>query len=218
MELLKNKYQLLQFISMVFISLCCTNKRGPNFNSAVVNINDIGIVKQNGTFDSLGNKKGKWTGYFSNDSIGYIGFYENGVRDSVWVYYNYLGVIEKKEQYFRGLKNGITSYYSEGILYDEVEFKDDKKNGRHTHYYGPDKVNFYQEYKDGFFDGIYTLFYEDGKVKQKGKFKMGRCVGEWLLFSNNGEVVEKTIYDSLSTKYREIKYSLNGKIISDEIK
>lgn len=186
-----------------------TNKEGAK---------DSLIVKETGKLDSNGNRTGKWTGYFSGNKIGYLGYYENGLKDSAWIFYNPLGLIVKKEHYSKGLKNGITSIYSEGILYDEVEFKNDKKNGRHSHYSSPKQLNYYQEYKDGYFDGEYVLFFEDGSIKQKGKFVHGRCVGEWLIFYSNGAIMEKTVYASFSAKYREIKYNQDGFVISDETK
>ena len=181
-------------------------------------LNDTLIVREKGNFDSLGKKVGKWVGYLANDTIGYIGYYKEDAKDSGWKFFNPMGKIQKEENYVKGLKNGYTRIYSDGKLYDEVEFKGNKKSGRHTHYFSSGRVNFYQEYKDGFFDGDFVAFFEDGKIKQKGRFSHGRCVGEWLLCYPNGTVKEKTIYDSLSPKFREIKYGLHGEIVSDEIK
>ncbi len=216
MEAIRWQYNILLLLCVLICIASCTNDN--IHQSKDVGKTDAQIVYEKGVSDTLGNRNGRWVGYLSNDSVGYIGYYKAGLRDSLWMFFNHLGMKEKEEHYDNGLKNGVTRVYSDGILYDELIFTNDKKNGRHTHYYSTGKVNFYQEYKDGFFDGDYVLFFEDGKIKQKGRFEHGRCVGEWLLYSYVGEIIEKTIYDSISTKYREIKYGSNGEIISDEIK
>jgi antitoxin component YwqK of YwqJK toxin-antitoxin module len=212
--------KLIILITLSFIMTQCEIPKR-NKNLAIHNegnFEDSLMLRNVGKIDKDGRKIGKWTGYFSNSKVGYVGYYKNGLKDSSWYYYNDRGILEKKEQYINGLKNGITSIYSDGNLYDEVEFVNDKKHGKHTHYYSPTKVNFYQGYKDGYFDGDFILFFEDGAVKQKGKFSHGRCIGEWVEFSSNGSIIEKTIYYSDSKKYREIKFNQNKDTISDIIK
>ncbi len=211
--------KLLGLFFILFFTQCTINTRENNLENAITKtVIDTGIIKEVGEFDSIGKKIGKWCGYFVNDQIGYLGYFRNGLKDSVWEFYNKSGTIEKKERFSNGLKNGNTSIYSDGVLYDEMEFKDDKKHGWHKHYYGPNKINFYQRYSEGFFDGDYVLFFENGRIKQKGQFAKGRSVGEWQSFSQTGAIIEKTIYYSFSTKYREIKYSEDGKVTSDMTK
>ena len=120
--------RLILLSTVLFITLCTFNrKEKSSVNNGVEDPKINTIIKEIGLLDNNGKRTGKWIGYFKNNIIGYLGYYLNGLKDSTWDFYNHLGIMEKREHYSKGLKQGVTSIYSEGILYDEVEFKNDKK-------------------------------------------------------------------------------------------
>ncbi len=191
MEKLGIRWGFIHILCM-FTLVFCNRKIQEKSDDLTLN----SFIKEIGSFDSLGNKTGLWIGYYNNKTVAYKGNYLKGLKDSIWVYYNIDGDIDKIERFEIGRKNGLTKIYSKGNLYDEINYKNDVKDGKHTHYYTTsNKINFLQEYRNDTLHGEFKLFFENGKLKQHGAFKNGRNIGEWLTFSERGEIIERIFYE-----------------------
>ena len=89
-------------------------------------------------------------------------YYENGVLGSDVISYNLTGC--------------STWWYPNGELMEEVEYKNGRRHGRHTVYYGNGNVEMSGKYSGGFYDrgikdGEWTYYDSLGRVKKREWFR-----------------------------------------------
>ena len=68
--------------------------------------------------------------------------------------------------------NGVSkSYYKNGQIKSEGNFKDNKQDGQWRWYYDNGQLKSKVYYKDGKEDGLSDFYYKNGQLKQKGNYK-----------------------------------------------
>jgi len=212
------KKQLLLFLGSIAFLFIAIFFIFPRFSEDTNdNFSDEPVVKEDGGFDSTGSKSGLWKGYYKNGNEAYHGNYQSGLKEGAWNYFTKDGKLFKHLTYNNGLKNGKVSIFSDGRLYDEISYTNGKKNGKHIHYSATGSVNYVQEYKNDSMSGEFIIYSATGKITQKGSLSDGKNVGEWRMYNDQGSLTEVNVFDTLTSTYREIKFSLNGDTLSDKI-
>lgn len=123
--------------------------------------------------------------YYQGSTIAAEGNYVNSIKDSIWNYYSfYEKTLSNKENYVHGKKNGFSiSYYSTGKKAEEVEYKNDIKDGKWRQYYedGTDKL--IAGFIQGKREGDFLFFYPNKSLEWKGFYKNDKKSGVWQHFT-----------------------------------
>jgi antitoxin component YwqK of YwqJK toxin-antitoxin module len=96
--------------------------------------------------------------------------------------------------YVNNRRMGLFSYYENGKLKTEANYKSDRLDGVGKVYYENGKVSTETNYKDGKHDGLMRTYYEDGTLKEEMGYKNDKLNGVMLSYYRNGKIeVEKTL-------------------------
>lgn len=121
----------------------------------------------------------------------YIG--EN--KDSVWTYYDDMGVLISRETYSQGKKNGKAFvYFPDGVVSEEFMYKNDLKNGPFKQYFDKNVVKAEGNYADGLIDGKASYYFPNGVTVATGYYKKGLKIGPWIYRTQDGKIKEKELY------------------------
>ena len=85
----------------------------------------------------------------------------------------YRGAIDKNYKPYTGISK---SYYEDGKLKSEENYKDDKRNGISKSYYKNGKLEREANYKDGKLEGISKSYYKNGKLEREENYKEDELV------------------------------------------
>ncbi|NVO04030.1 MAG: toxin-antitoxin system YwqK family antitoxin [Bacteroidetes bacterium] len=125
--------------------------------------------------------------YQPNGKVLGYGNYIDNKKDSLWKFYNDLGVLVSEEFYKNFKKNGLFKvYYYTGELSEQVNWMNDKKNGSNKEFFKDGKIKLEANYKDDCFDGVFKIYYSTGKLKTQGYFKNCTRDGKWVKYRENG--------------------------------
>jgi len=123
----------------------------------------------------------------------YVG---ESIKDSVWLYYDDLGVMMSKETYTNGKKNGkALVYFPNGKLAEEKNFKSDVLHGNMKQYYDGTKVKSEANYIEGKQEGKSVFYFPNGIAAATGFYKNGLKNGPWIYKNQEGKVTEKELYE-----------------------
>ena len=147
------------------------------------------ILKAEGDF-ILGNKNGVWKTWYANGLMESKNYFENGVRDGVQeVWYDYL-------------------IRDEPVLKLKGEYKKGKKHGEGLAFFADSKLEILQTYNMDQLEGPYEEYYSTGILKSKGNFKNGVLDGDFVVYHPNRKLREEHFYidgykDGSYTSYHE---------------
>lgn len=133
-----------------------------------------------GQQDSLGKWQGKVRDYYKDGSIQMKGFYEDGLKNGVFLYYSRDSTYEAAGVYNQEIKIGKWEYFHDNGKKHRKIFYDDKTytlqvwdtlgnlivvegNGTEIVKYDNDIISETGEYKEGLREGIWYGYYENGK-------------------------------------------------------
>jgi antitoxin component YwqK of YwqJK toxin-antitoxin module len=109
------------------------------------------------------------------------------------------------------IKHGIAkSYYRNGILATEIDYKNGQKEGWVKVYYIDGKVSGKVQFKAGLQDGLKYLYFENGKVKEESNWIKDKAFGNALFYYENGRLETYNCYDFDQRNRYLIKYDSNG--------
>jgi antitoxin component YwqK of YwqJK toxin-antitoxin module len=165
--------------------------------------------KEVGTFTFFDNTKTKRviaTREFSpNDNSANTIFYDqlknivsegkvvNKLYEGQWKYYHKASkVVMTIENYSKGNLEGLRSvFYPSGKIAEEMNYKNNLKNGPYKRYTETGIIIEESNYKNNQFDGM-AIFRDpdDGNIVSKGKFTNGKKTGIWQFF-NKGKLVNE---------------------------
>ena len=161
-----------------------------------VTAENLCVYESNGQYHSQGNilnglKDGKWTWW-----------YENGEKEKEETYIKGEIEKEKEETYIFGVefvKTGENteirySYYENGQIREEGNYKDGKEHGKYTSWYENGQIMVESNLKDGKIDGKRTVWYENGQKAYEWNFKDGDVVGKYIEWYENGQIKEEGIW------------------------
>jgi len=118
----------------------------------------------------------------------------NKLSEGQWKYYHKASkVIMAAENYSKGKLEGLRSvFYPNGKIAEEINYKNDVKNGFYKRYTESGIIIEESNYKNNEFDGL-AIFRDpdDGNVVSRGKFVNGKKAGVWQFFEK-GKLVKET--------------------------
>lgn len=118
------------------------------------------------------------------------------IKDSVWTYYDDLGVLMSKENYKNGKKEGKQFVYlPNGKTAEERNFKDGVEHGVFKQFYDGVKLKADGNFINGKQEGKMTYFYPNGIAAATGFYKNGMRNGPWIYKDKEGKVTEKELYE-----------------------
>lgn len=116
------------------------------------------------------------------------GWYVDQLKDSVWTYYSeFDGSVRIRESYVGGKLNGFShKYYPEGVVSEEVEWKENIKEGAWNQYYKNGVQRLSGHHKSGMLHGLYEVYYADETIKIRGDYLNNKSNGTWTFFDEDG--------------------------------
>ncbi len=147
-----------------------------------------GTVRARMMFDSLEDKSFTKL-YYKNGKQAAEGWYVNRSKDSVWTYFSeFDGSVRIRESYQNGNLHGIVrSYYSTGVVSEEVHWQNNIKNGAWKQFYEDGSIRLVCGYRGGMLDGSYELFYPDSTLKVRGFYLKNQKHDAWSFFDESGK-------------------------------
>lgn len=119
------------------------------------------------------------------------------IKDSVWLFYDEMGVLMSKEKYVNGKKEGKAFvYYANGKIAEEKNYKMDLQHGAVKQYYDGTKVKSEATFVNGLQEGKSVFYYPNGVAAASGFFKNGFKNGAWIYKEQDGKISEKELYEN----------------------
>ncbi len=157
------------------------------------NINDS--VKAIIDFKSDGNTS--YARYFHfNGKTAAMGKY-SGVesKDSIWNYYDEMGILLSKESFVNGKKHGKSYVYlPDGTVSEIKDYKNGFEDGEFLQYFEKNKLRTKGQYTKGLREGRFVYYYPNGIEVANGFFKKDQKNGPWIYRSEDGKIKEKELY------------------------
>lgn len=186
---------------------------------------------------------GKWIFFYPDGKPKQEGAYTEGLNTGEWKSYYPTGelfwtgifVIAQRKDDISGemkkvafLEGKRITYFKDGKVQMEEEYKEDKKNGRTQIYYSKGNPKEISMFKDGKKSGALNEWFENGKKKTDGFFTDDLKTGSWKMFYDNGQMMmegrfteDKTdglwkTYSREGLLMKEGKYSITKKEVKDK--
>lgn len=122
-------------------------------------------------------------------------YMDREVKDSVWTYYDELGVLISRESYKNGLKNGTCYiYFPDGSVSEEKNWKNGKEHGPFRQYIEGKKLRGSGQYNEGKREGKFAYYYPNGTEAAAGIYKNDTKEGVWIYKKIDGTVTDKEVY------------------------
>jgi antitoxin component YwqK of YwqJK toxin-antitoxin module len=148
-------------------------------------------------YQSNGRYEGEYTEhYVKGNAMKTKGQYVDGKKEGAWVYEDEDGKREREENYVAGKLNGLVIKYSDGIIRESVEHRNDSPNGEFKQY-NPEGVLIRKgTFQDGKRHGVEEVYYPNGKLKEKNNYTKSSYDGVRQEFYANGQMrLEETYVD-----------------------
>lgn len=119
------------------------------------------------------------------------GWFDKQLKDSVWTYYSeFDGSVRLREPYLAGLLEGtVQRYYPGGKVSEEVQWKQQRKEGPWKQYYENGIRRLAGNYKNDKLHGSYELYYSNDHIKIKGNYLENSSEGNWRFYNEAGEEI-----------------------------
>lgn len=123
----------------------------------------------------------------------YVG---ESIKDSVWLYYDDMGVMMSKEVYVKGKKDGkALVYFPNGKIAEEKNFKMDQQHGPFKQFYDGTKIKSEGNFVNGKQEGKGAFYYPNGVSAASGYYKNGLRNGPWIYKDKEGKITSKELYE-----------------------
>ena len=116
-----------------------------------------------------------------------IGWYLTFVFSSICIIsmVNFLFRLDATKNNLEGLE---TSYYANGQIKEEGNYKDGKKDGLWKYWDENGKLRYEKNYKDGERDGLWKEWFKNGQLTAESNYKDGLPDGLWKKWYENGQL------------------------------
>lgn len=140
---------------------------------------------EKGTYNTQGQKDGRWETYDRDNHLVSAGFYNNGKRTGEWKFYlspiaRRVGQSDIIGNYVDGKREGAWFLKDERFLQGSMrgEFHNDKMNGTWQYFNAAKQLIAEGDFVDGLRNGTWTL-YQNNKERCHGEFVNGKKTGQW---------------------------------------
>ena len=103
------------------------------------------------------------------------------------------------------------SFYLDGKLHEERNFKNDILDGESKIYNENGKVDYIEHHKNGQFEGTYQKYYESGQLSNEGEYVNNEMSGIWKRWYENGQLREEVNFAANNENGPFKEYHENGK-------
>jgi len=158
---------------------------------------DNGAVRARMMFDSLQDRSYTRLFYMGGKPAA-EGWYLGKEKDSVWTFYSeFDGSVRIREPYVKGKLHGkVHSYYANGMVSEEVNWDDNRKQGDWKQYYNNGAIRLHSYYQEDQLHGSYKIFYADETLKISGEYLDNKSHGNWSYYDESGEEIYTMEYIS----------------------
>ena len=113
-----------------------------------------------------------------------------------------------REPYSNGKLEGMArSYYTSGMISEEVEWKQNIKEGAWNQYYAGGVPRLSGHHKGGLLHGTYEIYYSSGTIKIRGAYLENQSNGTWYFYDEKGKEIYALEYRNGAPADRE-KYEM----------
>ena len=151
--------------------------------------------------DGLRNRKWEW--WNEDGKMDSSGTYEDGIKNGKWTYW-YANESKKKEGMYKdGLIDGLWTYWDNGgNKYQGIVVRKGEKDGEFLFSYSNHhmKMSAHGTFKNGIENGTWTWWYENGHKWFEGNYKDGELDSYWTKWDKYDRVIENVYVDSSSNK------------------
>ena len=92
------------------------------------------------------------------------------------------------------------SYWDNGQLMSQQNYKDGLKDGEHLDYFENGKLRLKVNWKDGRWEGEWREYWDNGVLMYFRNYKDGTLDGEWLSYNYNGQLTFKGNWKTVNQK------------------
>ena len=163
---------------------------------------------------SANKKVNNWIGYYPNNLIYRIDYFNNGVKDGISIQFDRKGKISLVENFKNGLAHGQVILYSQfnETPQSETEYAFGKKNGLYRQYYDNGKIQEESWFKDDLKNGISKWNNKNGQRIAEYKYKFGNFDGLQKTFFENDSLQSSNNYIDNILSGESKEYYRNGKV------
>ena len=146
-------------------------------------------------------KDGSIEEFLNTEDLILTSYYQNGniqrivkIKDGTAKYYHWSrgdSLLFDMGEY----QDSFKSYYENGQVKKEANYKNDKLEGPYTLYHENGQVKEETNYKNREREGYYISYYQNGQIKNQGTYKYNRKKDMWIEYYENGQVKEEGRYD-----------------------
>jgi uncharacterized protein len=145
-----------------------------------------------------------------------LGFYKEGLKDSLWLYADENGELIQEGYYARGMKVGEwLDYHSNGKTAIERYYFNDLLDGEYFEFYPEGEVKVHGRFDDGEPVDYWFSYDEKGNIKEKGEFWKGEREGKWIEFYTNKIPQSESYFVGGFQHGICYEYDKNGKLTSE---
>tara|TARA_B100000029_G_C17236034_1_gene837210 strand:- start:4 stop:660 length:657 start_codon:yes stop_codon:yes gene_type:complete len=128
--------------------------------------------------------------YYGNGQIKVKGYFKNGLKHSLWSYFDRSGHLLIERYFSYGKPSNIWIWYdhhNHDIDYYQI-YEDNRDDGYFTRYYQSSNLKEQKEYTNQKLNGNYMLFYDNtnNSIQLSGQYIHGAKSGNWSMFNSDG--------------------------------
>jgi len=138
----------------------------------------------------LNGKSGEWTYWFENGNVMCRGYYVEGIRDSLWQWFDKEGRPTTVGSYDLGLEQGTWMHFFDNGLCSD--------SGR---------------YADGYMEGTWKYWHENGALRMEGEMNRGKKSGVWKVYFDDGLLAEIWAYRENETLHVQDAWDPGGTLM-----
>jgi antitoxin component YwqK of YwqJK toxin-antitoxin module len=133
-----------------------------------------------------------------------------GKRNGRYASYYANGTLEKEQEYKEGKEHGyLRTYDQDGNIKWDCYYEDGKMHGQQTQLFFSNAGNYVKisNYEHGTLVGDYSELYEKGGIKEKGQYdEKGKKTGKWIRKRKVGDIIDETEYANGEKNGQRITY------------
>jgi len=164
-----------------------------------------GEIEQTGAYDTLGQFAGNWQWYYDSGVLLRKENFKKGLADGLMSEYDEFGKLIIEGTFYRGLEDGFW-FYELGDHKEEGEYIEGMRDGEWKSYYINGDLKFKGKFIEDNPHGEHVWYWDNGKLSDKGYYMMGRKHGDWITYNYDGTPFLVITYENgVEKKYDGVK-------------
>jgi len=172
------------------------SETGPGCGNSVPSFEDTGLPVRYEFMCKDGKRAdGVSTGWWPNGLLKNQYTWKNGKYHGPFIdWHSYKGGVKKEERNYKdGKRDGLTTFwYGNGQKKAEINYTDDLINGKLKRWYQDGSIMYETEFENG--SGVDKAYYENERIKHREIYTDGKREGLWTEWYENGQKKSEAIY------------------------